>query len=167
LKEFDRCVDELHLQGLKLHPFLHSYPIDSHPLLDPIFEKCAKADIPILCHGEGDCAFTTPAQFAEMANSFSDVNLIMSHMGFWQLTDIAIEKAKKIENLYLDTAMVSDPNVIHDAVDKAGANKVLMGTDTPGGSLSLELTKITMAVTDREKRALVTGGNMAHLLRID
>jgi predicted TIM-barrel fold metal-dependent hydrolase len=166
INEFDRCIKDLGLKGLKLHPATHGYPMNSHSLVDPIFEKCAKARIPVICHGEGDHPFNVPAQFGDMADTFPEVKLIMAHMGWWQQVEDAIAKAKKYENLFLDTSYVEDIKVIRDAVKFAGPEKVLLGSDTPGTSLVLEVKKIEMALADKRERELVLGGNAARILGI-
>jgi uncharacterized protein len=166
LREFDRCVSTLKLKGLKLHPFLHSYPVNSHSLMDPIFEKCSKARIPVICHGSGDSTFHTPSQFGDVADTFPEVTLIMAHMGFWQQIEDAIVQAKKHENLYLETAYVEDVDVIHEAVEKAGPHKVILGSDTPGTNFKLEIQKIETALSREKERELVLGGNLQSILKI-
>lgn len=166
LSEFDRCTELLKLKGLKLHPFLHSYPLSSHSLLDPIFEKCVRKKIPIICHGSGDSTFHTPSQFGEMAETFPEVPLIMAHMGFWQQTEDAIAKASKYDNLFLETAYVPDIDVIREAAEKVGPEKIVFGSDTPGTSFRLEIMKIKEALPKEKYQELVLGGNLARILGI-
>jgi len=166
LKELERCVIKLGFKGLKLHPAIHHFPLNAHSLTDSIFEKCSKFKIPIISHGQGDCHNCTPAQFGDMAETFPDVPLIMAHMGFWQNTEDAINKAKKYANLYLDTTMINNVETIRKTVDIVGAEKLLFGTDTPGPSMQVEVMKIKVAVSDQKKRELIFGGNIARILKI-
>jgi predicted TIM-barrel fold metal-dependent hydrolase len=92
LGEFERCAKELQVKDRKLPPAQHGRPLDSHVLLDAIFEKCAKAKIPIPCHGDGGSLYNAPARFGEMADTFPDVDVIMAHMGYWEQVGEAVTK---------------------------------------------------------------------------
>ncbi|MGD0329068.1 MAG: amidohydrolase family protein [Nitrososphaeria archaeon] len=166
VKELERCVNKLGFKGLKLHPAIHHFSLNAHSLTDAIFEECSKLKIPIISHGQGDCPHCTPAQFGDMAETFPDVPLIMAHMGFWQNTEDAISKAMKYDNLYLDTTMNNNVESLRKAVDKAGAEKLVFGTDTPGPSMQVEIMKINVAIPDRKKRELILGGNISKILKI-
>jgi predicted TIM-barrel fold metal-dependent hydrolase len=165
LEELDRCFNKLKLKGLKLHPSINHFPINAHSLTDQIFEKCAKYRVPIISHGQGDSPFCTPAQFGDMADTFPDVQLIMAHMGYWQNTEDAIFQIKKHDNLFADTTVVANLDLIRKAVEIAG-EKLLFGTDTPGNSMKLEIMKIKIAISSRKKRELIFCKNIMHILQL-
>ena len=66
----------------------------------------------------------------------------------------------------MDTVYVEAISVIRDAVRNAGPEKVLLGSDTPGPSLALEVKKIEMAISDKRERELVLGDNAARILGV-
>jgi hypothetical protein len=72
----------------------------------------------------------------------------------------------KYDNLYLDTTMNNNVESLKEAVDKAGAEKLVFGTDSPGPSMQVEIMKINVAVPDRKKRELILGGNISKILKI-
>lgn len=164
VKELIRCVTKLEMKGLKLHPDLSGYAIDNHVLTDPIFEVCEKYNLPIVAHAAGDNPRTMPHQFEEMAETFPNVKVMMAHMGAWQSIEQSRRVAKRNDNLFLDTA--GNPNVlsIKDAVEQIGANKIVMGTDTPTGDFLVSLKTIERAVPNIKKRELVIGGNLKEIL---
>jgi len=163
LEEVKRSFSELNLKGLKLHPFLHGYGMDNLNLLSPFFKVCEKYGRPVLSHGSGDNPFSMPLQFEEIAKAYPDVTLIMAHAGFIWATEQARRVAKRCPNIYLDMTGATMIDM-RDAVEELGAERVLMGSDTPFQDIEVELVKARIAVEDEEKRALVTGGNILRIL---
>jgi predicted TIM-barrel fold metal-dependent hydrolase len=161
--EFDRCVGKLGMKSIKLHPFLHSYPVSSHSLLDQIFEKCTKTRLPIIIHGASDGPFNTPLQIAEMAQTFPEVPVIMTHMGWMWLVEDAINAAKKCQNIYLETSACPAIWPIKDAIEKLGPDRVVMGTDSPDEDFGIMISRIKLAINDEESRRLVLGENLERL----
>lgn len=162
--EVRRAVVEKGLRGLKLHPFLHAYSIAQHDLIDPIFEVCRDVRIPVVVHGAGEWS-NMPLQFDEMARSFPDVTIVMAHMGtIWGFQE-ALLVATRRPNILLGTALAFS-GFVRMAVERVGAEKVLMETDSPVQDFEAEIAKIEIAVPDRAARALVMGGNIARILRI-
>jgi hypothetical protein len=145
-------------RGLKMHPYVDSYPLDSHHLTDPIFQLAEELGLPILCHGSGDNPFSMPQQFAEMAKAFPKVTLIMGHSGAIWAVDAAVREAARLPNLYLETSTTLTCHV-EAALNEAGPTKVLMGTDSPFNSHAVELKKIQVCAPDPDVRSLVMGGN--------
>lgn len=162
--QLKRAIEVLGLKGMKLHPFLNGYALSSHEHLDPLFEVCVDADLPIIVHG-GDDLFTHPYEFDEMARTFPEAKLIMAHMGFMWTCDQARAVAKRRENVYVDTAAVAAAEITL-AVEIAGANKIVMGSDNPYWSPKLEVEKIKMAVPDPSKRELILAENYRKLLKL-
>ena len=67
--------------------------------------------------------------------------------------------------MYSDTAGVRRFDYIVQAVRRAGARKLLFGSDGPWLHPELELHKIRLLGLPAEKEELITGGNTARLLR--
>jgi predicted TIM-barrel fold metal-dependent hydrolase len=162
VEELRHCVEELGFKGLKLHPTLHGYRLGDHGLVDPLFAAARDLHIVVTCHGASDL-YNNPAEFAEMARSFPSVPLLMVHMGvFWEV-DMAIDLARTIANLYLDTSRAGVYE-ISEAVRKAGAEKVIWGTDSPFVDYEWEFKKMVRVSTSRDEYELVVGGNLARLM---
>jgi hypothetical protein len=67
--------------------------------------------------------------------------------------------------VYTDTSAVRRFDYIVEAVKRAGARKVLFGSDGPWLHPGLELHKIRLLKLPPEKEALILGGNALRLLR--
>jgi predicted TIM-barrel fold metal-dependent hydrolase len=150
-------------KGIKLHPQYHGYPLNNRTLADPIFELAEAHRVPVVCNGFGDNPFTMPGLFAEMADRFPRVNLVMFHSGFmWGRRD-AEESARRRSNLFLGTTFVN-PRGIRLGVDQIGPDKYIFEVDQPWWDAGVELLKIRRALDKDKDRELVLGGNMARLL---
>lgn len=164
-EEIRRCVEDLGLKGIKLHPFVHGYPLDEHEIVDPIFELCAKYRVPIISHGMGDNPFTMPIQFGEMAKTFPEVKLIMAHAGYMFSVGQARRMIKKYENLYGDTTAIFTGD-LREGIEMCGPEKWVLGTDGPYGDYEAQIKKVEMATSDITSRELILGRNMAAILGI-
>jgi hypothetical protein len=68
-------------------------------------------------------------------------------------------------NVYADTSGVRRFHYIVQAVARAGAKKVIFGSDGPWLHPGLELHKIRLLGLPPEQEALILGGNVLRLLR--
>jgi uncharacterized protein len=164
-EDLSRLTTQCGLRGLKLNATRHGYAMDRAEILDPLFEVAAHRNIPILGHGKDDL-FTMPGKFEAMAKRHPKVNLIIAHMGVDRALGAAVRAAKRCPNIYLDTSSVS-PSAIREAIEGAGAEKILMGTDAPWGRFGLSIEAVKQATPDSRKRELIMGRNLAHLLGMD
>jgi len=112
--------------GIKLHPPLDHYKV-SREALDGVFSFAAKHKLPILTHALGEGA--NPFRYIELVEQYPDVNVIFAHFGPGVE---GIVMAKKYDNVYLDSTGVP-ASAVWIAVDSAGSQKVLFGTDSPMG----------------------------------
>jgi hypothetical protein len=87
-------------------------------------------------------------------------------MGWRYYIDGAIDVAQEEKNIYLETALVGMPGYIRMAVDKAGPDRVIYGSDYPTGHPSSMLANIEAANLKPADKALVLGGNLARILGI-
>lgn len=160
--ELTRCVEAYDMRGVKLHPIKHGYVFDDHSLLDPIFELCTRFKLPVIAYGAADVA-SVPNHFEEMANTFPDVPFIMAHMGFMYETNSAIDIAQRTTNVFLETSGVF-VRQIQNALRKAGAGKIVFGTDTPKEEFAFSLDKVNLSTDDPQEREQILGGTLLNLL---
>lgn len=166
IEEIMKCVDRYNFKGLKLHPTINGYMVDS-TIVDPIIDIASKYQLPILIHSEDD-DHSHPRMIGALAERHPDVILIVGHIGGDAWLE-AIEMAKKYKNIYLDTTDVTNEvYVIPTAVKEVGAEKILWGSDAPVLNTAVEMEKIKTAdlygpVTEQDKK-LILGDNMARIL---
>jgi uncharacterized protein len=160
--EFRRCVTEWSFKGLKLHPTINGYHLSDPALVNPLFEEAESFGVPIIVHGASDL-LNSPPEFAEMARRFPRVKLLMAHMGFFWSVDQAIEYARDIPNLYLETSRAPIFEVTN-AVRELGPDRVIWGTDAPVVDYEWEFKKMERCTPDKAIYNRVMGGTMADIL---
>lgn len=152
------------IKGIKLSPIHEMYVANDPELVHPILEEIERYEVPVLVHS-GDAWMALPGLIADLAMSFPKLKFIIAHMGFYGFHTEAITMARRVENLYLDTALFELPAIIASAVKTLGATKILYGSDAPFAPFKLEIEKISVYAKLRdEDMARILGQNIAAML---
>jgi predicted TIM-barrel fold metal-dependent hydrolase len=153
----ERAVKSWRFRGIKVH---------GHEAM-PTREVCETARtfrLPMLV----DVAGRT--EVVEMlAPQYPDVTFIIPHLGSfmddWKAHQRLIDQMVRYPNVYADTSAVRQFDYIVQAVKRAGARKVLFGSDGPWTHPAVELHKIKLLGLPPDKEALILGGNVLRLLK--
>jgi predicted TIM-barrel fold metal-dependent hydrolase len=164
LREFDRCVREGPMVGIKLWVAQRA----ANPSIDPIIEAAASMNAVIFQHtwlkttgnlpGE-----STPMDVAELAARHPKTPMILGHTGGeWET---GIRAVRHLENVYLDLAG-GEPTAgfVEMAVREVGAARVLYGSDVGGRSFASQLGKIMGAHIAEPDRQAILGENLKRLM---
>ena len=104
-----------------------------------------------------------------LASQFPDVNFIIPHLGSfaddWRAHQRVIDQLVRYPNVYTDTSGIRRFDYIVEAIKRAGARKVLFGSDGPWLHPGLELHKVRLLGLPADQEALILGGNIIRLLR--
>ena len=157
-----RHVDAFGCRGVKLHAAAHGYKMSELTVIGPILDAAEEFQLPVMAYS-GDELYATPLQFLIAAERYPNVTFVMAHSGFMMHTADSILVAERCSNVYLEQSAAISLGVTH-SVEAVGANRVLMGSDTPHMEFEVELKKMEIAITSAADRALVVGGNAAFLL---
>ena len=154
-----RCV------GIKIHPEEHRYEIRDQG--DTIFAFAARHRAIVLSH-RGQ-PLSMPGDLRPFADAHPEVRLILAHIGCADDEDMTRQAAaaagSRHRNVYADTSSAKSmiSGVIEHAVDVAGADRVLFGTDTPLYSAAAQRARIEQAELSEEARRLILHDNAAAL----
>ncbi len=148
-------VRDLGLKGLKLH---------GQPSPEMV-ETAAELHIPILVHPD------TVDKLVPIVASSPGVPFILAHLGNFASHEYrehirAIEEAKRLPNLYLDTSSVVFVQYLEQAARELPATKLIFGSDGPLVDARVELYKIRLLKLPAESEALVLGGNIRGLISL-
>ncbi len=103
-----------------------------------------------------------------LAPQYPDVNFIIPHLGSfaddWRAHLRVIDQISRFPNVYADTSGVRRFDYIVQAIQRAGAQKVLFGSDGPYLHPGLELYKIRLLNLPNSQEALVLGENLIRLV---
>jgi predicted TIM-barrel fold metal-dependent hydrolase len=175
IEELEYAVSELGLKGVKLHPLIQGFPLNS-PGLAPVLHAAGRLGIPVIFHtgpsyGTNGRSAHGHAEFIDdLAMMCPETILIAGHADPW---GDAPYIAHKHPNVYLETSIswarrcLLIPGLARQAIDIATPEKVLYGTDF---SLGREQRVVDMnAVLDgaglsREERDLIEHGNAERIL---
>jgi predicted TIM-barrel fold metal-dependent hydrolase len=102
----------------------------------------------------------------EICKAFPDLTLVIAHPGAGKI-DIRdrVELISKFKNLYLDISG-SGPNrwgMLRYAIDVAGKNKILFGTDFPLCNPAMYVSGVDFELLDEKEKEAVFSGNFKRL----
>lgn len=167
LAEIERCVVNGNLRGIKLWIAVHA----TDPRLDPLMQRAAQLDIPVLHHAwykaDGQTGNeSTAAEVADLARRHPRVSIIMAHLGGvrWR----GVLDIKPYRNVLVDTSG-SQPvaGLVEYAVAQLGAERVVFGSDWPLRNYVVQKARVSGAHIAEREKAGILGENAAHLLRLD
>ena len=144
------------LRGLKIH---------GHEAM-PTREVCDAArafKLPVIVDVAGK------AHVIDMfASEYPDVNFVIAHLGSfaddWRAHERVVEQVVRYPNVLADTSGVRRFDYLVEVVRRAGARKLLFGSDGPWLHPGLELHKIRLLGLSPKAESLVLGGNAQRLL---
>lgn len=162
------CLDKLGCKGVKLHPWFSNFSVANMELLRPLFEILNERKLYAVIHCTSEDYRVHPLMFERLGNEFPDVVIQMAHMGEVMAGEYAIDVAKRVPNVYLDTAITSFMAVVH--VLEQCPDKVFMGCDFPFYQFEMEIQKQKMAAEDTgksEEMKMIMGGNFARVFGLE
>jgi hypothetical protein len=128
-----------------------------------VCESARRLRLPILYDAMGEVAAVEL-----LAEAYPDVAFIIPHLGSfaddWAAQRAFIDILARHDNVHTDTAGVRRFDLLVEAVARAGAAKVLFGSDGPWLHPGLELEKVRLLGLDPVEEELVLGGNLARLI---
>lgn len=103
-----------------------------------------------------------------IAPEYPDVTIVVPHLGSfaddWRAHRVLIDQMTRHSNVYTDTAGVRRFDYLVEAVERAGADRVLFGSDGPWLHPGLELAKVRLLGLPQAQQDLILGGNAVRLL---
>lgn len=120
--------------GIKLHPEMNGFPADDLRV-DAYMELAAAANLTVVVHCDGTVDLASAQRIYRLARRHPRVPVVLYHMGFGGPHEPAIRAAEASvargdARLYLETSQ-APVEVVLDALDRVGVERVLFGTDAP------------------------------------
>ncbi len=161
------CLDELGFHGMKLHPWFGNFSLANIELLRPTMEVLNERGLYTVIHCTSDDARMHPIMFEKLGLAFPNVAIQMAHMGEVMAGEYAIDVAKRVPNVYVDTSITSYMAVIH--AHEQIVDKTVMGCDFPFYRFEMEIQKQKLAAEelhDVEGMRKIMGENLARVLHL-
>jgi predicted TIM-barrel fold metal-dependent hydrolase len=163
--EARRCLGELGLQGLYVHPWEDAIGVTDHRL-GPVAEACAEAGTPLLVEAGYPWVSEAP-QVAELAARHPEVAVVMTNGGQINSSGLGQRNAwlalEGRPNLSITTSGVYREDFLEEVISGLGAERVLFGSASPLFDQDLELRRAEWAHVDEAARAAVLGANAERL----
>jgi uncharacterized protein len=151
------AVEDYGFTGIKVHR--HDARISRE-----ICEVARTYDLPVLYDVMGDVSVCEL-----LATEYSGVAFIIPHLGSfaddWRAQVVLIDHLVRHPNIYTDTSGVRRFDILVEAVRRAGATKVLFGSDGPWLHPAVELAKVRALGLPAVAELLMLGGNLLRLIR--
>ncbi len=166
-KELERCVSELGLKGLFLHPWEEGYRADSS-LTAAVAKRAGLFKIPVVISA-GFPWVSHALQIGELAKMCPDTTIIMTHGGQLNISGLAQNDAftalKDNPNLMMNTTGVYRQDFIEEVTASLGCRRVLFGSGSPVFNQEFELERAKSAAgCDTEAIKRILGLNLIELL---
>lgn len=161
------CLDKLNFNGVKLHPWFSNFSVANIELLRPLFEILNERHLYSVIHCTSEDYRVHPIMFERLGNEFPNVTIQMAHMGEVMAGEYAIDVAKRVPNVYLDTSITSFMAVVH--VLEQCPDKVFMGCDFPFYEFEMEIMKQRLAskeVNKPDEMKMIMGGNFQRIFNL-
>jgi predicted TIM-barrel fold metal-dependent hydrolase len=150
------AVERYHFVGIKVHQ--HDGRITRE-----LLEVARRFALPVLYDVMGEVTIVDM-----IAREYPEVSFIIPHLGSfaddYRAQMALIDLLVRFPNVHADTAGVRRFDVLEEAVARAGARKVLFGSDGPWLHPGIELAKIRELHLRPEAERLITGGNLVRLI---
>ncbi len=150
------AVEAYGFRGIKVHR--HDARITRE-----ICEVARASDLPVLYDVMGEVSVVEL-----IAREYPDVQFVIPHLGSfadeWSAQSTFIDRLARHPNVYTDTSGVRRFDLLEEAVRRAGARKVLFGSDGPWLHPGVELAKVRLLDLTPADEARVTGENVLELI---
>lgn len=150
-----RAVQEFNFRGIKVHR--HDARISRE-----VCEAARAFGLPVLYDPTGEISTVEL-----VATEYPDVNFIIPHLSSfaddWKAQLNFIPLLERHPNVFTDTSGIRRFDLLEMAVARAGAHKVLFGSDGPWLHPGVELEKVRVLQLPPQEEALVLGGNFLRL----
>ena len=127
-------IKELGLVGVKLHPDMQDFVLDSPEGME-ILSAINDAHLPVLIHtGDYRYDFSNSDRVLHVLQEFPDMTIIGGHFGGYPLWLEASRKLHGFKNFYVDCSSSSfglTDSEYRECIELYGADHVLFGTDYP------------------------------------
>ena len=145
---------ELGLKGIKIHPDMQLFELDSRRALE-MFDAIRSMHLPVMIHtGDKRYHYSNPLQMKVVLDNFPDLICLCAHLAGYTVWDEASEVLSKYENVYTDVSSSLPYLEKKHAVELIRAfdpTHVLFGSDYPMWNPKEEVERfLGLGLTDNE-----------------
>jgi predicted TIM-barrel fold metal-dependent hydrolase len=164
VQEMKERFVEWKFRGIKLHQCWDNFSIGSERFAQ-VAEFAAEKNLPIFIHAGN---YKEVAALIDHSERHPATKFIVGHLFGLELY---LQSKQKLENLFFEisnTYLVSTLSV-NKAIDRFGAHRIILGSDTPYGRNSLQrnIDRVKTLSISEEAKEMILGKNMQVLLQLN
>jgi len=163
IMKLKKDFEKWHFRGIKLHQVCTPFRSDGIEIND-IARFCGEKRLPLFIHLWSD---GNALKLLNLAKNCPRTDFILLHLV--GLEAIA-EQAKYQRNIYYEISPFSyiKETRLKYAIDTLGADRIILGSDTPWdkGSLENNIARINRLNIDSEEKELILGRNITDILKL-
>ena len=153
-----RDVRTMGLKGLKIHPDMQRFALDSPKAMEMF--AAIEGKMPIIIHtGDPRYEYSRPRQMKKVLDAFPKLVCVCAHLGGWSEWDEATRTLAEYENVYVDTSSslyTLKPEEGRRIIRSYSRDRVLFGTDYPMCNPAEELERFhRLLLTDEEEEKIL------------
>jgi len=160
LTELERLFKRPEVVMIKVHPYETKCKIDD-PRMERIYDFASARRLFVLVHTWLDNdPYGNQDMFASVVKAYPQINWIMGHSGGPYGSVHAVEIAKKVPNVFLDTTLSMCPvQQIEYFVKEIGSERIIFGTDNPYLNPKIQVGRIALANITQQDRINIFSAN--------
>lgn len=163
IDSLDRCLKK-GLRGLMVSPLVHKFTFLDDRMAE-LSILCGERGVPIVSHNAWRPGANT-VDYVALARKHPRTNFILEHMGAAPADTEATAAAAELDNFFLETSLGNFMH-IQETVKKAGASKVIFGSEYPLSHPAVELKKVLLLEIPEREREKILGENIRELMHLD
>ena len=163
ITQLEKDYEKWHFKGVKLHQVCTPFKSDGRNI-NTVAKFCGEKQLPMFIHlwSNGDAV-----KLLNITKSYSGTSFVFLHLiGL----ETIVEQAKYMENIHYEISAYSyiSERRLKYAIDKLGANRVILGSDTPWDKDSLKnnITRVKRQKIRGTEKELILGTNIEKILRL-
>lgn len=123
--------------GVKLHPALGQYEVNSSAMMRLMDEVIAPSGLPVLSHVGNETAQVPIDKYLDLASRYPDVRFIAAHLGVGLLgireRSVDAWRERPLENVWFDmgTLRAFTTGAVEGLLEVVGEDRICFGTDAP------------------------------------
>jgi predicted TIM-barrel fold metal-dependent hydrolase len=166
--ELRRCVLQLGLKGLMLHPMEEGYTFTEDHVVR-LVKEAGSLGVPVIV-AAGYPWVAHALQIRSVAERAEEATIIMSHGGQINISGLAQADAflamETCSNLYIGTNGVYRQDFLEECIDAFGPERVLFTSMAPVFNQGFELERANSVKMEESARPSVLGGNIIRILEV-
>ena len=162
IMQLEKDYEKWHFKGVKLHQVCTPFKSNGYDI-KTVVKFCREKQLPLFVHLWSN---RDAVNLLNITKSYSDANFVFLHLiGL----ETIVEQVKYLDNIYYEISAYSyiSERRLKYAIDKLGANRIILGSDTPWDKDSLKnnIARVKrLNIKDTEKE-LILGTNIEKILR--